>query len=243
MEYQFWALLFFGSWLAATISGAAGFGGALILLPLLISTIGATAAIPVLTIAQLMGNLSRAWFGRTEIKWEPVAYFIIGAVPFSIIGAIVFVESPTRIITTFIGLLLIGIVLIKRLKITKFEIRDYKLLIPAGALVGFLSALAGSAGPLGAAFFLGLNLTPVAYVASEAVTAVSMHVTKTIAYQRFLLVGCQELIQGLFLGIAMILGSYTGKRIIEKIPREKFVVFVELLLVIAALQLITMSWL
>lgn len=44
-------LLFFIGWLAATISGAAGFGGALVLLPVLSYVIGVKEAIPVLTIA------------------------------------------------------------------------------------------------------------------------------------------------------------------------------------------------
>ena len=60
-----------------------------------------------------------------------------------------------------------------------------RVFIPAGPVVGFLSALAGSAGPLGAAIFLGLNLPARAYVASEAVTAVFLHLTKSITYGRY----------------------------------------------------------
>lgn len=232
-----WGLLFIASWLAATVSGAAGFGGALILLPFLANTVGAKAAVPLLTIAQLLGNLSRVWFGRKEINWQPVGYFVLGAIPFSIVGARVFVDLPKDIIMMGIGLLLIAIVVMKRLKIVKFEINP-KWFVPAGALVGFLSAVVGSAGPLGAAFFLGLNLPPVSYVASEAVTAVSMHVTKTVVYQKYTFIGQRELLQGFFLGAAMILGSWSGKKVIEKLPREKFMVFVEVLLVLSAVQLI-----
>lgn len=162
-DFQIWGLLFTASWLAATVSGAAGFGGALILLPLLANTVGAKAAIPLLTIAQLLGNLSRVWLGRREINWQPVGYFVLGAIPLSILGARMFVDLAKDIIMTGIGLLLIAIVVMKRLKIVKFEVSP-KWFIPAGALVGFLSAVAGSAGPLGAAFFLGLNLPPVSYV-------------------------------------------------------------------------------
>lgn len=39
----------------------------------------------------------------------------------------------------------------------------------------------------------------------------------------------------------MVLGSWTGKRIIEKLPRARFVRFVEILLVAAGLQLIAAS--
>jgi len=224
------------SWLAATVSGAAGFGGALLLLPILTNLLGVKAAVPVLTIAQLWGNASRVWFGRTEIKWRPVIYFIITAIPFSIIGGLLFVDLPKRLILIGIGILLIAIVILRRLNVTRFNFGDKGLLL-GGALTGFLSGLAGSAGPLGAAFFLGLDLPAISYIASEAVTAIAMHITKTIVYQKYALIGIQELGYGMLLGVGMILGSWTGKRIIEKLSREKFILLVEVLLVVSAIQL------
>lgn len=235
-----WILLFIVSWVAASISGAAGFGGALILLPLLTNVVGVKAAVPMLTIAQLFGNISRVWFGRSEIRWKPVGYFVLGAIPASVLGSRVFVDLPREHITTGIGVLLVLIVIMRRLKITKVELSD-KWLLPGGGIVGFLSAVVGSAGPLGAALFLGLNLPAIAYVASEAVTAVAMHLTKIIVYQKYQLIGLQEMGFGIFLGIAMILGSWTGKRVIERLPREKFILLVEILLVISAVQLIFMK--
>lgn len=229
-------LLFMSSWLAATVSGAAGFGGALLLLPILTNLLGVKAAVPVLTIAQLWGNASRVWFGRTEIKWRPVIYFIITAIPFSIIGGLLFVDLPKRLILIGIGILLIAIVILRRLNVTRFNFGDKGLLL-GGALTGFLSGLAGSAGPLGAAFFLGLDLPAISYIASEAVTAIAMHITKTIVYQKYALIGIQELGYGMLLGVGMILGSWTGKRIIEKLSREKFILLVEVLLVVSAIQL------
>ncbi len=174
-----WILLLIAGWLAATISGAAGFGGALLLLPALTYVVGAKAAVPILTIAQLMGNLSRAGFGWREIRWRPVALFCAGAVPLSIIGARWFVALPGQTITRGIGVFLLLAVVWRHTKWGKRPVPETAL-APAGAVVGLLSALAGSAGPLGAAVFLGLNLPRTAYVASEAVTACAMHLTKAI---------------------------------------------------------------
>lgn len=92
------ALLFATSWLAATVSGVAGFGGALLLLPVLTNLVGVKAAVPILTIAQLWGNALRVWFGRTEIRWRPVLYFIVTAIPFSIVGGMLFVDLPKQAI-------------------------------------------------------------------------------------------------------------------------------------------------
>ena len=52
-------ILILCSFVAALISGAAGFGGSLLLLPVVTACVGPGVAVPVLTIAQLIGNLSR----------------------------------------------------------------------------------------------------------------------------------------------------------------------------------------
>jgi len=231
--------LFAGSFLAAAISGAAGFGGALLLLPLLSKTIGTTMAVPILTIAQLIGNLLRVFFGFKQMKWKPVYMFIIGAVPMSVLGAFSFVKVPKEIITRGIGFAIIIFVALKYFKVLKFEPSDRTLLI-GGAVTGLISGLVGSAGPIGAALFLSLNLSPVSYIASEAVTAVAMHISKTVIYQKYLSIGPYVLGIGLFMGIAMIVGTWAGKKVIEKMPKEKFVNFVGVLLIFIGLQI--MIW-
>jgi len=65
-----WVFLVFCGWLAATVSGAAGFDGAFLLLSVVTFTAGAKAAVPILTVAQLLGNLSRAGFGWREVRWR-----------------------------------------------------------------------------------------------------------------------------------------------------------------------------
>lgn len=107
-----------------------------------------------------------------------------------------------------------------------------------GSLTGLLSGLVGSAGPLGAAFFFGLNLAPTAYIASEAFTALIMHLIKTVVYGKYALIASTELAYGLFIGIAMILGSWTGKRIIEILPKKYFRLLIEILLFLSGVQLI-----
>jgi uncharacterized protein len=235
----FWLLL--AGWLAATISGVAGFGGALLLLPVLTQSLGPHSAVPVLTIAQLLGNGSRVWFGRRQIYWSPVVYFSLTAVPLSIVGSRLLVALPVEWITTGIGLLLLLIVVWRRSGRRRFQIGNRDMLL-GGALTGFLSGLVGSAGPLGAAFFLSLNLPAGAYVASEAVTAVAMHLTKSVVYQRYALIAGPELVYGTLLGLSMVAGSWTGKRLIDYLPPDKFILLVEVLLGIAALQLILQSW-
>jgi len=230
-----WVALIFVSWLAATISGVAGFGGSLIILPVFSILIGAKKAIPILTIAWMMGNFSRAAFGYKEISWRPVIYFCLGALPAAVIGSRLFVELPSGLIMKAIAIFLFVIVILRHSKI-KYALPE-KWFIPWGAMVGFLSAVLGSAGPIGAVAFLGLNLAPTAYVASEAVTAVVMHLTKTIVYGRYALLTAQDIVIGIVLGAAMAVGSWTARHCIKKMSMKAFGVFVDVLLVVAGIFL------
>lgn len=230
-------LIFCIAFIAATISGAAGFGGALLLLPVLSSVVGVKAAVPILTIAQIFGNTSRVWFGRSELQWKPILWFLLAAIPLTIAGSYFFTAIDAKMVKTGIGVFLIIIVVYRRLQKKQMVLGNKGMLL-GGGLTGLLSGLAGSAGPLGAAFFLGLNLTATAYIASEAFTALAMHLVKTAVYNKFALIGKSELLYGLFIGVAMIAGSWAGKKIIEKLSREKFVVLVEILLIFSGLQMI-----
>ena len=229
-------LLLVGGWLAATVSGAAGFGGALLLLPLLAHTVGAKAAIPILTLAQLAGNLSRAALGWRTIRWQPALLFCAGAVP-AVLGVRLFITLPSGLILRTVGVFLLAVVALRHTPLGNRAVPETWLL-PGGAVVGFLSAVVGSAGALGALLFLGLGLPATAYVATEAVTATAMHVTKTVVYGRYGAMTAGTWTLGLALSAAMIVGSWTGKKFVERLSKQKFSLLVEVLLVAAALSLI-----
>ncbi|WP_169007796.1 MULTISPECIES: sulfite exporter TauE/SafE family protein [Oscillospiraceae] len=233
-----YAILIFTSFIAAFISGAAGFGGALLLLPVVTACVGADVAVPVLTIAQLIGNPSRMAFGIKQIDWKSVGLFCATALPLAALGAFGFSVLPKAIITRCIGGALIILVLIKMIKKLEFKNRKRAMLI-GGAATGLLSGLAGSGGPIGAAAFLTLGLPPVAYIASEAATATAMHLLKTGIYSKLVGLDGLALLTGLAMGAAMIAGTFSANRIIKKMKKGKFQNYVAALLcVVGAYMLI-----
>ncbi len=147
-----WTVLLLCGWLAATVSGAAGFGGALLLLPLLSFTVGVKAAVPILTIAQLLGNVSRAGFGWRDIRWRPALSFSAGAVPASVIGARLFVDLPSAWILRLIGVFLLLIVALRHTTLGKRRVPE-SLLAPAGAASGFFRRSPGVPGRWGRRYF------------------------------------------------------------------------------------------
>ena len=67
-------LLAAGAFAGSVLAAVAGFDGAAVLLPLLVAAFGVREAIPILTVAQLLGNLRRAWFNRSELDLPVVGW-------------------------------------------------------------------------------------------------------------------------------------------------------------------------
>jgi uncharacterized membrane protein YfcA len=214
-------VLIVAAFLAAAISGTAGFGGALLFLPVLTVTVGPVEAVPLLTVAQLIGNASRAALGRRHIRWVPVAAFLATALPCGFVGSLLFIRRPDRDITRSIGVALVVFATLKWFDVLQVPKRTWAVLA-GGAVVGFLSGYLGSAGPLGAAVFHSLDLSPLAYVASEAFTALSLHALKTGVYQRHLALGAEFWMTSAAVGIAMVAGTLAGRLVIEHMAVEAF---------------------
>ncbi|MEN6339773.1 MAG: sulfite exporter TauE/SafE family protein [Clostridiaceae bacterium] len=232
-----WIVLILASFLAALISGAAGFGGALLLLPVITYYIGAEAAVPVITLAQLIGNLSRMASGFKQIKWSAVGWFCLTALPLSALGAFGFSVLPKDIVTRCIGGVLVLLVVFQMVKLFELKANNKTLLI-GGAVTGGLSGLTGSGGPIGAAVFLSLGLSPVAYIASEAATATAMHILKTIIYSRLSFLTMETLLLGLSMGAAMVAGTFAANRFIQRMDKGRFQKFVAVLLGIVGLYML-----
>jgi uncharacterized membrane protein YfcA len=99
-----------GAFAAAAISGSAGFGGAPLLLPLLTHVVGLNAAVPLLTIAQLVGNLSRVAFGFRDIRWRRVLLFLSAALPAAALGAWWFAALPKALMVRGMGVAILTFV-------------------------------------------------------------------------------------------------------------------------------------
>ncbi|MFN3597642.1 MAG: TSUP family transporter [Rubricoccaceae bacterium] len=231
------ALLFGAAFGAALVSGAAGFGGALLLLPLLVRTVGPATAVPLLTVAQLIGNAARVAFGFREIRWRPVLAFLAGALPASVLGALAFVALPRPTVVRLIGAAILAFTLL-RLSGWLALRSGAATLVGGGIVTGLASGLVGSAGPLGAAVFLSLGLPPVAYVASEAATALAMHGVKMAVYGATIPLPRAAWGLALLMGGAMIGGTWVAKRWIAQMAPERFRLFVAVLLVALALQML-----
>jgi uncharacterized membrane protein YfcA len=223
------------AFIAATLAAVTGFGGAAVLLPVLVWIFGIREAVPILTIAQLIGNGSRVWFNRKLVDYRVVLWFALGGVPLALAGGFLFAKAPFSALTRILGVFLILMVIARHGKRARF----LKPTLPQFALIGagssFLSALLGSVGPLMAPLFLAYGLVKGAYIGTEALATVVMHVSKLIAYGTSDLLYLQNVIAGVLLGPIMVFGSFVGKKLVDRLPEKVFVAVIDATLVVAGL--------
>jgi uncharacterized membrane protein YfcA len=221
------------AFIASTLAGVTGFGGAAVLLPVLVAVFGVREAIPILTIAQLAGNGSRVWFNRRELDWRVVGWFALGGAPTALIGGLFFARAQVSALTRILGVFLIAVVVWRHLR----PAATWRPSLPAFAVIGagasFLSALLGSVGPLMAPFFLAYGLVKNAYIGTEALATVTMHVVKLVAYRSAHVLPLHAVLVGIFVGPVMVLGSYTGKQIVQRLSPGVFIAIIEITLLVA----------
>jgi uncharacterized membrane protein YfcA len=223
------------AFVAATLAAVTGFGGAAVLLPVLVAAFGIRDAVPILTVAQLIGNGSRVWFNRRALDYRVVGWFALGGVPCALAGGYLFAHAPLASLTRLLGAFLLLVVAWRRLgpqATVRLPLRAFALI---GAGASFLSALLGSVGPLMAPFFLAYGLVKGAYIGTEALSTVVMHVAKLIAYRDAAVLSDASILIGLAIGPLMIAGSWTGKRIVDRLPERVFVLLIEATMTAAGL--------
>lgn len=227
---------------ASTLAAVTGFGGAAVLLPVLVFAFGTRNAVPILTVAQLVGNLSRVGFNRRELDLRVVGWFSLGAVPFGVLGGLLFAAAPIGPLTRLLGVFLLLTVVWRRLRPKSDARPPLRRFALIGAGASFLSALLGSVGPLMAPFFLAYGLVKGAYIGTEALSTVVMHVTKLVAYRGAAVLPGSSIAIGLSLGPLMVAGSWLGKRLVDRLPERVFVGLIELTLVVAGLLFVVRGY-
>jgi len=231
-----WAVLVVGALVGSLVGGVAGFGTGIIMLPLVAWVLGLRVAVPVLTVTMAIGNLARIWWSRGEIDRGVVARFAIGAVPAPALGTALYVGAPSEWLGRFVGLFLIASVPLRRILAMDFFRMRLAYFPALGAVVGLVSGLVVTTGPLNTPFFLAYGLRRGAYVGTEALCAMVMHLARGAALARYALLTWETFAVGALLGATMFAGSWLGRRVLDRMSDRVFLAIIEVLLVVMGLH-------
>ena len=207
---------------AGTISGIVGTGSSIMLMPVLIYQYGPKQAVPIMAIAAVMANLSRILAWWREVDWRACAVYSVTGIPAAALGARTLLVLPSRSVDISIGLFLVAMVPARHwLARHQLKLSLWHLAI-GGAVIGYLTGIVVSTGPLSVPLFLFYGLTRGAFLATEAASSLGIYVSKSVTFQRFGALTPDIALQGLIAGASLMSGAFIAKRFVLRLEPEVF---------------------
>src|SRR5512133_2071259 len=173
--------------IAGTLDTVAGFGGVLLLLPILVIVAGSRDAVMLSALIPLSWNLARVVILRPYVRWMPTALFALGILPGALLGAWYFAGVDPDTLRVAIGALLIlfGIYYVVRLYVDLPQMRSlaswwYPI---AGLVSGAIGAILGAGhGPLQTWTLAAGGLGPREIVATNGALGAITAIARLIGY-------------------------------------------------------------
>lgn len=233
-----WAVILALGLVAGVVGGVAGFGGSTILLPALVIGFGPKDAVPIMGIAGLLANLARVLVWWREVDWRAAFVYSVTGIPAVVLGARTFLALDARLVEALIGVFMLAMIPIRRW----FLARNFSIGLPglaaAGIMVGYITGLVASTGPINTPFFLAFGLTKGAYIATEALGSMSVYAAKSAVFQRFGALPWDTFLRGVIVGVAMMLGAWFARGIVKRLEMHQFHAVMDALMLIAGLAMI-----
>jgi uncharacterized membrane protein YfcA len=245
--------------LVAGLTLFSGFGLGTLLMPAFALFFDLKTAVAATAVVHLLNNLFKLYLMHEHADWRLAARFAIPASAAAVVGALLLgwvsgveplleyslLGRPARI--TAVKIVIAALIA----AVATFELhprhRDLafsdKYIPLGGALSGFFGGLSGLQGALRSAFLIKAGLGKEGFVGTAVVAAVVVDVSRLIVYGAVFYTRDFEAIRSVGAGLviagtaAAFLGSFIGKRLLDKVTYRAVQLIVGVMLVLLALAL------
>ncbi|MCK5777282.1 MAG: sulfite exporter TauE/SafE family protein [Rhodospirillales bacterium] len=224
---------------AGALSAIVGTGASIILLPVLIIQFGPQQAVPIMAVAAVMGNIGKSLAWWREIDWRAFCAYSAAGVPGAALGARTLLVLPASIVEIALGVFFLSLIPLRRwMRVKDMHMPLWQLVI-AGGVIGFLTGIVLSTGPLSIPAFGAVGLSKGALLSTEAIGSLALMISKAATFQVLGALPWPQVVQGLIVGGSMIAGSFAAKRVVDRMSVKTFENMLDIMLLIAA---VTMLW-
>ncbi len=233
-----YALVLVIGYAAGTVSGIVGTGATIILLPILVFAFGPREAVPIMAIIALMSNFAKITSWWREIDWRAGAAYALGGIPAAALGARTLLVLPEKAVDVALGLFFLAMVPGRRWLAAKNLTIGLPHLVLAGAVIGFLTGIVVSTGPLNLPVFASYGLVKGAFIATEAASSLALYISKAVTFREFGALPANIVLKGLISGSAVMAGTYTARLIVERLSVSTFQRLLDIVMAVSGLSLL-----
>lgn len=226
------------AFVAGTCSGMTGFGGGLLLPPILAPILGVEHVVPVLSFAMLITNAHRLLLYRKHANLKLIGLMLITIVPAVVLGTSIYLGMPAGMISIVLG----GFLLLS-IPVGRFFARRQVRLGPAGLSVaggcfGIISGTTPGAGMLMVPVLLGAGLVGEAFLATDASISIAVNLTKALIFNQLGGLPLGLLAIGLVIGACTVPGNYAARWILRRTSVRLHTRLLEFIVLIGGLSLL-----
>jgi uncharacterized membrane protein YfcA len=223
---------------AGTLGGIVGFGSSIMLMPVLVIVFGPLQAVPIMAIAAVLANVSRVLVWWREVDWRVGAAYAVTGVPAAALGARTLVALPPRAIEVAIGVFFIAMIFVRRgMAARQLKFGPWQL-AACGLVIGYVTGVVVSTGPITAPVFLAAGLVKGAFVGTEAAASLAVYLGKATTFRALGLLPADVVVMGLITGASLMLGAFVAKRFVLSMEPERFRLLMDGLMLASGLILL-----
>ncbi|EKD91207.1 MAG: hypothetical protein ACD_30C00039G0014 [uncultured bacterium] len=230
---------FLAAFVSEIVGTIAGFGSSTIFLPLALIFFDFKVALVLVAFLHIFGNIGRISFFKSGLDKHMLLTFGVPSIALTLIGALLVAYISQDLLKGVLGIFLIFYALLS------FWKEDLKIkqsifsTIVGGGLSGFLAGLIGTGGALRGAFLTAFNLPKEKYIATAAAIALAVDLTRLPVYFAEGFLSSQYYWYIPVLLIIALIGSFTGKQIVKRVPQKTFKKIVLAAILIVGLKFIS----
>jgi uncharacterized membrane protein YfcA len=223
---------------AGVISGIIGTGSSMMLVPVLAYVYGPKEAVPIMAVASVIANLSRVLAWWREVEWRAFGAYAVTGAPAAMLGAKTLLVLPAHTIDLAIGLFLLLMIPVRRWLQRHLVLLRLWHLAVFGAVIGFLTGIVVSTGPISVPVFIGFGLVKGAFLATEAASSLAIYAGKIATFRSAGALPTEDVLKGLVVGLSLMGGAFMAKPFVLRLAPETFRHVMDALMLVSGLSMI-----
>ncbi|MBB6096232.1 putative membrane protein YfcA [Povalibacter uvarum] len=227
---------------ASTLGGLSGFGTGLILPVFLVPLVGIANVIPVMAVGMLINNGSRVVAFWRDIDWLHARRMLLLGLPACVAGAYGYTLLSAKWIAVLLGtFLLLSVPMRRVLRRAQLQF-SAATEVGAGAVFGFVNGGVTGAGVILISILMSVGLAGSSLVATDAVVSIIMGAAKVMLFGSLSALDLRLALLGLLVGLFTAPGAFIARALLRRIPAGVHAGFMELVVVVGAIVLLSRAW-
>ena len=208
--------------MAEIIGTVGGFGSSVFFVPIANFYLDFHSVLGITALFHLSSNVSKIVLFRDGIDKKLLINIGIPSIIFVVLGGLLSERMASSILEMLLGFFLIGLsiyfLINNNVQISTGKSQMYL----GGAISGFASGLIGTGGAVRGITMSAFNLEKNVYVATSAAIDLSIDLSRTVVYVYNGYLNKTNIVYVPVLLLIGFIGTYLGKKILNKLPQDKF---------------------